>query len=400
MSDSQENQDTILIRFKRIVSPILLKVVYDDPNMQTCKLDDEASFIWFDGIFRLEKYIGYPPFKRVNKIPGMNKICYKSNLFNLLNNLTKKFKDQYSNCFPETIVVPINDYNSVLKKLDKKKTWILKPESSYGGKGICVFREISDIGSYPKTDFVIQRYITPKLIDGFKFDFRMYLLITDLNPLSLYIYKDGIARFCSEKYNPEDLRNMYSNLTNVSINCKNTKPDIIKEHIKLYSDVVDKFSADITREKLFEKIKLLSGKVILALYREIELKVIEACDKNDREYKESINEPNSNKDISPINRFFHLLGIDILIDENFDPYILELNDNPALKCFNDLENVLKEKLIKSEISLINKNYHDGDDNIRNKEYIGKDHDGDDNLWEKIDFKNGPLNKIKRELMID
>ena len=71
---------------------------------------------------------------------------------------------------------------------------------------------------------LVQQYIhNPMLINGFKFDLRIYVAITSVNPLRVYVYEEGICRFATEKYNTKDLSNVYSHLTNYSINKKNEK---------------------------------------------------------------------------------------------------------------------------------------------------------------------------------
>ena len=64
----------------------------------------------------------------------------------------------------------------------------------------------------------MQRYIDPPLLlDGLKFDLRLYVLVLSVQPLTAYLFKQGMARFATNKYKrPTDanLHDVYMHLTN------------------------------------------------------------------------------------------------------------------------------------------------------------------------------------------
>lgn len=64
-------------------------------------------------------------------------------------------------------------------------------------------------------EYIIQEYIRPYLIEGRKFDFRIWVLL-DQNR-KLYWCKEGYLRLSSEKFVYEDTENKYIHLTNWAI---------------------------------------------------------------------------------------------------------------------------------------------------------------------------------------
>lgn len=69
----------------------------------------------------------------------------------------------------------------------------------------------------------MSRYIArPHLINGLKYDLRIYVLVTSFDPLKVYLFKDGLVRFATEKYscNMKCLKKKFMHLTNYSVNKK------------------------------------------------------------------------------------------------------------------------------------------------------------------------------------
>ena len=102
--------------------------------------------------------------------------------------------------------------------------WIIKPAAKSRGRGIAVINDISQV-NYGEP-MVAQMYIkNPLLLNGYKFDLRIYVLVTSVNPLEAFVYKEGFGRFTTVPYtlDPNDKSNKYVHLTNVSINKFNEK---------------------------------------------------------------------------------------------------------------------------------------------------------------------------------
>ena len=59
------------------------------------------------------------------------------------------------------------------------------------------------------------------LIDGLKFDFRIYVLVKSIYPLRIYVSREGLARLATNQYQPptsENRGNLMMHLTNYAIN--------------------------------------------------------------------------------------------------------------------------------------------------------------------------------------
>jgi hypothetical protein len=295
--------------------------------------DPHAQLIWWDRHPPIDEFSTYRQNQRVNKIPNMERVCYKSAFFQALNQMQTLFPNYY-HFFPRTLMLPhqFNEFQKEHVRLSRKfewLTWILKPETGCCGAGIRLIQRPFDVIS-DSSSAVIQQYIDPYLIDGFKFDFRFYILITDLQPLTFYIYKDGIARFCTKKYHRPTRHNLsdrFSHITNTAINIENSTAEN-DNFTRPASDVI----GEVQTEDLWERVRTLSIFTILAIYPQLIANVTQYPSRR----------PNA---IDPLHRYFHILGIDVLVNARGDPLVLELNDNPSMKVTFPFEHALKKALV-------------------------------------------------------
>lgn len=98
------------------------------------------------------------------------------------------------NIMPMTFILPkeyvgfLENFSDFDEREGKYNYWIMKPAAKSRGRGIQVINEISSV-TYGEP-MIMQRYLkNPLLLNGFKFDLRIYVLVTSVNPLELFIYK-------------------------------------------------------------------------------------------------------------------------------------------------------------------------------------------------------------------
>ena len=50
-------------------------------------------------------------------------------------------------------------------------------------------------------EIIVQRYLDkPLLLNGFKFDLRVYVCVFGLNPVQAFVFDEGLARFCTVSF--------------------------------------------------------------------------------------------------------------------------------------------------------------------------------------------------------
>jgi tubulin polyglutamylase TTLL6/13 len=86
-------------------------------------------------------------------------------------------------------------------------------------------QEFEDL-SNSKESAVCQEYIPPFLLNRLKFDLRVYVSVTSVDPLRVYIHNENMVRFCTEKYaapQKSTLERVFCHLTHYSVNKNSPK---------------------------------------------------------------------------------------------------------------------------------------------------------------------------------
>ena len=161
----------------------------------------------------------------MNHFPKSFEITKKDNLNRNISKMEIDYGKKNFYFIPKTYIFP-KEFSVFLADAERNRlhTYICKPSFSSRGRGIFLTDSIDEIREVSNSKYVVSHYLdNPMLINGYKYDLRVYVCITSINPLRIYIYNEGIVRFATEKYTTKKLNNLFIHLTNFSINKYNEK---------------------------------------------------------------------------------------------------------------------------------------------------------------------------------
>ncbi|CAM9454731.1 unnamed protein product [Ectocarpus fasciculatus] len=195
------------------------KLVNEDPEASSTR---KCHVYWIDVPAIVERMQHLHRWQRINHFPGMSNVARKGRLAQNLDRMRRTFPQEYS-FYPRTWVLPV-EWGAFKTEFDASgkstRTFIVKPDSGCQGRGIFLTQDLERVEATESQ--VAQLYVQrPLLIEGFKFDLRLYVLVTSVIPLRVYAFKDGLTRFCTEEYSrasSDNLGRRCMHLTNYAVN--------------------------------------------------------------------------------------------------------------------------------------------------------------------------------------
>ncbi|HKT17006.1 MAG TPA: tetratricopeptide repeat protein [Stellaceae bacterium] len=222
--------------------------------------------------------------------------------------------------FPESFVLP--EDRAALTGFALAEPGVLliaKPKNGTGGQGIVVTADLGRIAG--RDDVVVQRYLSrPFLVEGRKAHLRIYCLITAPAPLRAYVYGEGIVRFAPEPYDPrpEALANNAMHVTNTALHRGNPALVVSQDARREDEGHVWSLSAYLKRlsaaggdgQAVFQKIERLIAWFVRMVASEGLF-----------EHQAKAAPPRA---FTP-----KLFGLDVLIDRDGEPWLIEMQVKPA-----------------------------------------------------------------------
>uniref|UniRef100_A0A182NF19 Tubulin polyglutamylase TTLL4 n=1 Tax=Anopheles dirus TaxID=7168 RepID=A0A182NF19_9DIPT len=325
-----------------LITPIVVRKVLLNSGFRLLKKTNDWVGIWGRHM-KSTCFKTLRPYQKFNHLPGSFQIGRKDRVWrNLQTQMNRHGKKEFG-FMPRTYIIPQD--LKMLRQLwprynQRNCKWIIKPPASARGTGIKVVNRWSQIPK--RKPLIVQRYIErPLLINGSKFDLRLYVLVTSMNPLRVYMHTDGLARFASVKYSEksETLSDRYMHLTNYSINklsnnySQNEDADACQGHKWTIKSLWSYFAEQgINVDRLWSAMRNLVLRTVLAGEGSIHAM--------------------SKVNVGSKYNCYELFGIDVLLDSELVPWLLEVNISPSLHSASSLDLCVKGPLVKALLNTV------------------------------------------------
>ena len=234
--------------------------------------------------------------------------------------------------------------------------WIIKPAASSCGRGIRLIHKdnLATVGSKSKS--VVQRYMDkPHLINGTKYDLRLYVVMTSVDPLRVYLFEHGLVRFSTSKYSmsARSLKSRYTHLTNYSIN-KKSKNFVSNEGGLQEDGTGSKWSLHARWRHLNETLGMSAAQVakVQEDIKDVVVKTLIAAEADVAPAMER--NPSRTRGLC-----YELYGFDIILDAALKPWLLEVNISPSLMGSSPLDREIKGTLMADIFHLVGYVPYDG-----------------------------------------
>ncbi|XP_017597561.1 PREDICTED: tubulin polyglutamylase TTLL5 isoform X5 [Corvus brachyrhynchos] len=279
--------------------------------------------------------------QKVNHFPRSYELTRKDRLYKNVSRmqLTHGFKTFH--ILPQTFILP-TEYQDFCSTYSRDRgPWIVKPVASSRGRGVYLVNNPSQI--IVEDNILVSRYISnPLLIDDFKFDVRLYVLVTSYDPLVVYLYEEGLARFATVRYDQasKNIKNQFMHLTNYSVNKKSG--DYVSCDDPEVEDYGNKWSMSAMLRYLKQEGR--DTAVLMANVEDLIIKTLVSAELSIASACKSF--------LSHRGSCFELYGFDVLIDDTLKPWLLEVNLSPSLACDAPLDLKIKASMLSDMFTLV------------------------------------------------
>ncbi|CBY37805.1 unnamed protein product, partial [Oikopleura dioica] len=334
-------QNNLTFKFVRSSTGLIRNILSAYGFKEAREASNDYNLMWLNSHVKPYSLRNLMDFQRVNHFPRSYELTRKNLLARNVERMAQNKNAKLFDFCPKSYMMPGQYQDFCHAAAREKGPWIVKPQASSRGRGIFLVNSPSQVPLDDST--MVCRYIhNPLLIDGFKFDVRLYVAVTCYDPLIIYLYEEGMARFATIKYETslKSIKNQWMHLTNYSINKKN--PEFVRCEDAEQEDYGNKWTLGALlrylRDDGIDTAALMSRieQVVIKTIISVEGQIAAAC-----------------KTFVPFRgNCAELYGFDVLIDDTLKPWILEVNLSPSLATDAPLDLKLKSHVIADFLNLM------------------------------------------------
>lgn len=212
-------------------------------------------------------------------------------------------------------------FRDAFKRAEQERLWLVKPGAhSNQGRGILVHDSIEAVQEHVDSKmavWVIQKYISrPLLMDGRKFDIRMYGLVTqepNSGAFHAYFFNDGYVRTTSSPFSLNSLDRAV-HITNDQVQREDECYGKFEEGNKLSLEDLRQYLSKARRppgtfQNIVSQMRAIVADAVQAAAARLNPRNIDNC--------------------------FELFGFDFMLDDDCRVWLLEVNTDPSLEIHSE-----------------------------------------------------------------
>ncbi|KAA3681229.1 tubulin polyglutamylase TTLL5 [Paragonimus westermani] len=307
-------------RLVRTECKLLRCVLQSHGFSETTNIFGKFNLLWTGCHLKPSQLKLLSEFHKVNHFPRSYELTRKDRLAKNVQRMQRLKGLRYFDFVPASYILPEEFCELCSGYLQDKGPYIVKPIASSRGRGIYIVSHPEEIPY--EEPVIVSRYISnPFLLDGFKFDVRLYAAVTSYEPLVVYLYEEGLVRFATVRYQygTRHLKTQCMHLTNYSVNKKNF--EFVQNDDANVEDFGNKWSLGALLRYLKSEGADVTGlmvrieDIIVKSFLSVVGPIASAC----------------NMFHTSRSQCFELYGFDIIVDENFRPWLLEVSFHFSLR---------------------------------------------------------------------
>ncbi|KAF0690429.1 Aste57867_18161 [Aphanomyces stellatus] len=303
------------------------------------KRTQDFDFVWSYQFTEFRTLGPIAPHHKINHLPGNYAIVVKGQVYENQLRLQEMHGKAHFDFIPPQYRLP-DEQDKFLAAFAETNTrrgdpsstdphygrrWLIKNQNH---RGVHFFSGLTQLAKYVATkDNMVAQCIEPLLISGHKFDIGLYVVVSSVDPLRVYIYENALLRMCKLKYpaNLDDSAELQSYVVDDYL------PPWEMPDLKAFYESLPTEADEGTSHFAVLKQYLATVGIDPAVFqREIHGAVVKLVAGNRGHFMQTEARMRQANRMAGRGNFFEMFRFDFLVDDKGKPWLMEVNQSPNL----------------------------------------------------------------------